>query len=103
MINDHITELFKDENINNRDDVIAELKAQNYEITAVKPKSISIKTKIPCSIKTKGKLHGDKIKARIHNRYFFPVLRTFKKYTYRDLVQGDKPHETPQPPRTRMR
>lgn len=44
MINDHITELFKDENINNRDDVIAELKAQNYEITAVKPKSISIKS-----------------------------------------------------------
>lgn len=43
MINDHITELFKDENINNRDDVIAELKAQNYEITAIKPKSISIK------------------------------------------------------------
>ena len=44
MINDHITELFKDENINNRDDVIAELKAQNYEITAIKPKSISIKS-----------------------------------------------------------
>ena len=43
MINDHITELFKDENINNRDDVIAELKTQNYEITAIKPKSISIK------------------------------------------------------------
>lgn len=44
MINDHITELFKDENINNRDDVIAELKAQNYEITSIKPKSISIKS-----------------------------------------------------------
>jgi hypothetical protein len=25
----------------------------------------------------------------------FLVLRTFKKYTYRDLVQGDKPPETP--------
>ena len=27
----------------------------------------------------------------------------FQKVTYRDLVQGDKPPETPQPPRTIMR
>ena len=30
------------------------------------------------------------------------MLRTFKKYTYRDLVQGTSPRN-PQPPRTRMR
>lgn len=84
MINDHITELFKDENINNRDDVIAELKAQNYEITAIKPKSISIKSPL-----------GGERPIRLDGAFYEQTFDTRTNLTKPTVTQGNDRKDDP--------
>lgn len=84
MINDHITELFKDENINNRDDVIAELKAQNYEITSIKPKSISIKSPL-----------GGERPIRLDGAFYEQTFDTRTNLTKPTVTQGNDRKDDP--------